>query len=110
MTGSKPAIRTASTLPSTGSKSPPCVRGAVGDRALRVAFLTPAWPLDVATNGIVTYVDSIAAGLRRQGHTICIRSAYTDAAKSEPDMYPVERDELSVLARIRAALAYRINP
>jgi glycosyltransferase involved in cell wall biosynthesis len=110
MTGTKPAVGTASTLPPGGRKSPPCVPVALDDRALRVAFLTPAWPVDVATNGIVTYVDSIAAGLRRQGHTVCILSAYTDGAKSEPDMYPVDREELSVLARIRDALTYRINP
>jgi glycosyltransferase involved in cell wall biosynthesis len=114
MTGSKPAIRTASTLPPTGRISPPrfqnSVPGVVSNRALRVAFLTPAWPVDVATNGIVTYVDSIAAGLRRQGHTICILSAYTEGPKSVPDMYPVDREQVSVLARIRDALTYRINP
>jgi glycosyltransferase involved in cell wall biosynthesis len=110
MTGPKPAIRTASTLPPTERISPPFVPGAVGDRALRVAFLAPAWPLDIATNGIVTYVDSIAAGLRRQGHTICILSAYTNDAESLPDIYPVDRAEVSALARIRDALTYRINP
>ncbi len=110
MTGSEPAIATASMLPPTEKVPPPSVPLAVGDRALRIAFLTPAWPLDVATNGIVTYVDSIAVGLRRQGHRICILSAYTKEAESMPDMYPIDRVEVSSLARIRDALTYRINP
>jgi glycosyltransferase involved in cell wall biosynthesis len=113
MTGSKPAIRTASRLPPTVRVPPPSnhigVQSAVGDRELRVAFLTPAWPVDVAANGIVTYVDSIAAGLRRQGHTVCILSAYSDGAGSQLDMYPVQRGEVSVLARIRDGLTIRIN-
>lgn len=82
----------------------------MGDRALRVAFLTPAWPVDAAANGIVTYVDSIAAELRRQGHTVCILSACSNDAGSEADVFPVGREELSALARIRHGLTFRIRP
>jgi glycosyltransferase involved in cell wall biosynthesis len=114
MTESKLRIGAASTPPSTGTISPPSqhnrVSSAVGDRALRVAFLTPAWPVDAAANGIVTYVDSIAAELRRQGHTVCILSAYSNDAGSQADVYPVGREELSGLARIRHGLTFRINP
>lgn len=110
MTGSEHVITAAKTLPSTEMISPPSLPGVVENPPLRIAFLTPAWPVDVATNGIVTYVDSIAAGLRRQGHTICILSAYTKEAEPLPDMYPVDREEVSVLARIRNSLTFRINP
>ena len=110
MTRSEHVIRAASTLSPTERISPPPVSGAVDNRPLKIAFLTPAWPVDVATNGIVTYVDSIAAGLRRQGHTICILSAYSKEAECLPDMYPVDREEVSVLARIRDSLTFRINP
>jgi len=113
MTGSKGAIRTASRLPPTAKISPPSHHNdaptAVGDRALSVAFLTPAWPVDVAANGIVTYVDSIAAGMRRQGHTVCILSAYCHGSSSQPDIYPVKRGAVSALAWIRDGLTIRIN-
>src|SRR6202008_1702704 len=113
MTGSKPAIRYESTPPQAGRISPLShhngVPSAMNNRALRVAFLTPAWPIDVAANGIVTYVDTIATGLRAQGQTICILSAYTAGASSERDLYPVERGQVSALERIRDGLAVRIN-
>lgn len=82
----------------------------MSDGALRVAFLTPAWPVGAAANGIVTYVDTIAAGLRRQGHTVCILSANSSDADSQPDVFPVGREDLSALARIRHGLTFRINP
>jgi glycosyltransferase involved in cell wall biosynthesis len=113
MTGSKPAIRYESTPPQAGRISLLShhngVPSAMNNRALRVAFLTPAWPIDVAANGIVTYVDTIATGLRAQGQTICILSAYTASASSERDLYPVERGQVSALERIRDGLAVRIN-
>src|ERR1700722_7629780 len=114
MTRSKPGIRAASTLPPTERISPPSdhnrVPRAMGDRALRVAFLTPAWPVDAAANGIVTYVDSIAAELRRQGHQVCILRGFSNDAGSEADVFPVGREELSALARIRHGLTFRIRP
>jgi glycosyltransferase involved in cell wall biosynthesis len=57
----------------------------------------------------VTYVDSIAAGLRRRGHTVCILNAYSNDASPQPDMYPVQ-EQASVLTRIRDGLTFRINP
>lgn len=114
MARSKPFIGASPTPPPTGMISPPSqhnsVSSAVSDRALKVAFLTPAWPVDAAANGIVTYVDTIAAGLRRQGHTVCILSADSIDAGSEADVYRVGREELSALARIRDGLTFRINP
>jgi glycosyltransferase involved in cell wall biosynthesis len=80
------------------------------DRALKVAFLSPSWPRDGATNGIVTYVDSMAAGLRRQGHTVCILSAHSNHPGPQPDVYLVGADKLPALERIRCDLTFRINP
>jgi glycosyltransferase involved in cell wall biosynthesis len=81
----------------------------VSDDPLKLAFLTPAWPVDSTANGIATYVDTLATGLRRQGHTVCILSADSKDA-DYPDVYPVDREEPSVLVRIRDGLAFRINP
>jgi glycosyltransferase involved in cell wall biosynthesis len=82
----------------------------VSEDTLKVAFLCPAWPLDAAPNGITTYVDGVAAGLRRQGHTVCILSADSNGADSYPDVYRLDGNELSVLDRIRDGLAFRISP
>jgi glycosyltransferase involved in cell wall biosynthesis len=82
----------------------------VGDRPLTVAFLTPAWPPDAAANGIISYVDSVTAGLRRLGHTPCILSAHSDQANFPPDVYLLEHQERSAFARIRNKLTSRINP
>jgi glycosyltransferase involved in cell wall biosynthesis len=81
-----------------------------GKRPLTVAFLTPAWPLDASSNGITTYVDGVAAGLRQQGHTVSILSVDSKDAESDPDVYPLDQNELSVLDRIRDGLTFRISP
>jgi glycosyltransferase involved in cell wall biosynthesis len=86
------------------------ISSAVSEDTLKVAFLCPAWPLDAAPNGITTYVDGVAAGLRRQGHTVCILSADSNGADSYPDVYRLDGNELSVLDRIRDGLAFRISP
>ncbi|MFZ0680587.1 glycosyltransferase family 4 protein [Candidatus Binatus sp.] len=84
----------------------------VDDRALRVGFLSPSWPIEGATNGIVTYVDTITAALRRQGHTVCILSAHSNnsSADPQPDVYQLVPEEPSLLARILAGLTFRISP
>src|SRR5271168_628785 len=86
------------------------VRGAAVQWRLTVAFLTPDWPLDTAANGIISYVDSVTAGLRRLGHTPCILSAHSDQANFPPDVYLLEQQERSAFARIRNKLTSRINP
>jgi glycosyltransferase involved in cell wall biosynthesis len=84
----------------------------VNDRVLRVAFLSPSWPLEGATNGIVTYVDTMRAALRRQGHRVCILSAHSNnsSAGPQPDVYQLVPEELSTLARVRDGLAFGISP
>src|SRR5271155_1408976 len=85
---------------------------AVNDRALRVAFLSPSWPVEGATNGIVTYVDTMRAALRRQGHRVCILSAHSNnsSADPQPDVYQLVPEELSTLARVRDGLTFGISP
>src|ERR1700735_1751670 len=77
------------------------VLSAVGERRLTVAFFTPAWPLGAAANGIVSYGDSVTAGLRRLGHTPCILSIHSNNANPPSDVYWLDRQERSALARIR---------
>ena len=81
----------------------------MGERPLTVAFLTPAWPLGAAANGIVSYVDSVTAGLRRLGHTPCILSIHSDNANPPSDVDWLDRQERSALARIRDGLTFRVN-
>jgi len=80
------------------------------ERPLTVAFLTPAWPLDAAPNGIVSYVDGVTRGLRRLGHKTCVLSARYNGLNISSDVYPLERETRSSLVWIRDALAFRINP
>jgi glycosyltransferase involved in cell wall biosynthesis len=81
----------------------------VGEQPLKVAFLTPAWPLDAAANGIVSYVDSITPALRRLGHTPCILSTHSNDANPPPDVYILEWQPRSALARLRDGLMFRIG-
>jgi glycosyltransferase involved in cell wall biosynthesis len=111
--GSKPATTASSTYrrprvvrPSSDYR----ISSVVSDDPLKLAFLTPAWPVDAAANGIATYVDNVATGLRRQGHTVCILNADPKDADPYLDVYPVDRNEPSVLNRIRDGLAFRISP
>src|SRR5215472_10678768 len=76
---------------------------------LAPAFLSPAWPLGAAANGIVPYVDGVTAGLRRLGHSPCILSVATEGGPW-PDVYPVSHKERSLLSRLLDPLAFRINP
>ncbi|MGD0118363.1 MAG: glycosyltransferase family 4 protein [Candidatus Binatus sp.] len=85
------------------------VVGAVDKRPLTVAFLSPEWPPDNAANGIVPYVANVTAGLRRLGHNVCILAGHSESANSEPDVFLFESQERSALARIRDAVAFRIN-
>jgi glycosyltransferase involved in cell wall biosynthesis len=86
------------------------VVGAVDKRPLTVAFLSPEWPPDNAANGIVPYVDNVTAGLRRLWHTACVLAGHSECANSEPAVFVFESQGRSALARIRDAVAFRINP
>ncbi len=44
------------------------------DWPLSVAYLSPGWPRDAFANGIVSYVDTMAGGLRRLGHGVHVLS------------------------------------
>ena len=79
-------------------------------RPLKVAFLSPAWPLDTAANGIASYINGVTAGLKRLGHEPCVLSAQSNAANPPPDVYPLQFEQLSGLARLRNALAFRFRP
>lgn len=86
------------------------VVGAVDGRPLTVAFLTPEWPPDKAANGIVSYVESLRAGLQRLGHMPCILSGHSESPASLPDVFLLEQQERSALAWIRDVVEFRINP
>jgi glycosyltransferase involved in cell wall biosynthesis len=66
--------------------------------------------LSLAANGIVSYVDSVTAALRRLGHTPCILTAYSDGSKLPSDVYSLEQYERSALVRLGERLSFRINP
>ena len=79
-------------------------------RSLAVAFLSPAWPMDTAANGIVSYVDGMTGALRRLGHYACILSAHSTYVNAPADVYLLEQEKRSLLAQIRESLGFRIDP
>src|SRR6476659_2887914 len=75
---------------------------------MKTAFLTPAWPADEVANGIATYIEHIAGGLRRLGHRPCILSATGTGAF--PDVYFLPSESRPPLSRLVDPFHFRINP
>lgn len=77
---------------------------------LNLAFLSPAWPADGAANGIVTYVDRLAAGLAKLGHRTCILTNSRVDTGLWPDVYCLGQRKRSGWARVLDAITFRLSP
>jgi glycosyltransferase involved in cell wall biosynthesis len=79
---------------------------------LSVGLVSPAWPVDVSPNGIVTYVDNVAAGMRALGHRTTIVTqalAPGDWGDAVFDTQSV-RSSRSKARRVLDGLGFRIAP
>jgi glycosyltransferase involved in cell wall biosynthesis len=79
-------------------------------RLITVGLLSPDWPLDKAMNGIVSYVDGLNKGLARLGHKAYVLASHCDGPNTWPNVYVLQQDRQSALARMRFGLAFQLNP
>jgi glycosyltransferase involved in cell wall biosynthesis len=71
---------------------------------MHVALFTPAWPVGVVANGIVTYVSALRAELLKQGHRVSLFSPAVACSAAD-----VHRVAASATERVFGALAARLQ-
>jgi len=82
---------------------------------LSIGYFCPGWPLEAAPNGIVTYVDAIASGLRTLGHHPHViarhvaKARVADPTKSVIDLARLSAD-FGPATRFGDRLIRRLNP
>ncbi len=78
---------------------------------MRIAFLTPLWPVSLAQNGIVTYVDAMRRALAVRGHDCLVLPMRSLHELHEPGVHAVVKPQRGFvekqLSRARAALDSR---
>ena len=79
---------------------------------LSIGLASPSWPASAAPNGIITYVSSLDALLRSQGHQVSILSIMPAADRSDPRVYDAQEAHLgrSPPRHLSDAIAYRLSP
>lgn len=79
---------------------------------LSIGLASPSWPASAAPNGIITYVSSLDALLRGQGHQVSILSLMPAADRSDSRVYDAAEAQLtrSPPRRLSDAIAYRLAP
>jgi glycosyltransferase involved in cell wall biosynthesis len=82
----------------------------VNSRSLKLGFVSPAWPPDAVSNGIVSYVGSLRQGLRELGHQPYVISLSCSDCDTSRDVLTVKTEERLVGTRIRDWLAFRMDP
>ena len=91
----------------------PAQPSSAADRSISAAFLSPCWPVDLVSNGIATYVDTITASLRTLGHRPCVLSGRVgEIAADGPPVYDLSTslESRSLARRVLQGLANRIAP
>jgi glycosyltransferase involved in cell wall biosynthesis len=66
---------------------------------MHIGLVSPAWPLDVAPNGIVTYVHVLRAELIRQGHRVSVFANVVSATNKDADIHLISETAISRTAR-----------
>lgn len=69
---------------------------------MHIALLSPAWPPEGNSNGIVTYAHWLRQGLRQQGCRVSVLAFAVAAGHDEPDVYPIS--PLSGIRRVASRL------
>ncbi|PSB33414.1 hypothetical protein C7B82_04515 [Stenomitos frigidus ULC18] len=87
-----------------------------GDGRLSVAYFAPGWPPGAFSNGIVTYVASIAKGIRELGHEPHVltyqleRSNASNRGHQNVLELSSRRRSGEIMGRLRDAVGLRIRP
>ena len=58
---------------------------------MHVALVSPAWPLEGKSNGIVTYVHWLREGLEKEGCRVSVLAFEVDEACRDPNVYRIDR-------------------
>ena len=82
------------------------------DASLSIGYLSPGWPLDAFTNGIVSYVTEMADQLPKLGHRVTILANKTFGVQHDAGIYDIQESSSarSVARRVVDKLSYRISP
>lgn len=73
---------------------------------MHIALVTPAWPPNLHSNGIVTYVHWMRHGLSRLGCRVSVFSVLVDPSIQDPDIHRISNGTLSAqLAKLLAILS-----
>ncbi|MEX2209243.1 MAG: glycosyltransferase family 4 protein [Myxococcota bacterium] len=79
-------------------------------RPLRVAILTPAWPVGRIPNGIVTYARHIVPALRAKGVEVYVVTASDGSERPDPYVSVPRSSRGSLTARAFGRLHHAISP
>ncbi|PQA88537.1 glycosyltransferase family 4 protein [Hyphococcus luteus] len=78
---------------------------------MRIAFLTPLWPVSLAQNGIATYVDAMRRALEAEGHECVVLAMRPLEELRDPGVFAVPKPARGFvdkqLSRIKGALDSR---
>ena len=82
------------------------------DSSLSIGYLSPGWPLEACTNGIVSYVTEMADQLPKMAHRVTILASKTFGAQEDAGIYDIQESSSarSVAQRVVDKLRYRIAP
>src|SRR4051812_48130874 len=75
---------------------------------MHIALVSPAWPLGVAPNGIVTYVHVLRRELISRGHAVSVFANVVGTPNIDPDVHLVKESAISsTLRRLKNILGIR---
>ena len=77
-------------------------------KELRVAYVSPAWPAGMASNGIASYVEHMRAGMLSAGHRPIVVSWKVDESLGQEDVVPV-RGSRRVASTLGEKVAWRLG-
>jgi glycosyltransferase involved in cell wall biosynthesis len=80
--------------------------------ALSIGLVTPGWPAEAFSNGVVTYVATLLPSLCKMGHGVALLAGQVDADLRDPTIYDLARflPSRRLPRRLLYGLASRIFP
>src|SRR5215470_10829826 len=87
-------------------------RGSDNGSPLSIGYLSPGWPLDQFTNGVVSYITDMVEPLRRMGHRVTVVASQDNSPEPDPSVYELEwtRSSRGLVHHLGDWLGYRLAP
>ena len=86
----------------------------IGARAgsVSIGLVSPGWPVEAFSNGVVTYVATLAPALQALGHRVSILTGRNAGTEADESIYNLARAHAtrSVAQRLADSIAYRLSP